>query len=162
MQSRTARTPGQALVNALQFVKERRANHPNSMQVISEHGKPVTLKEFITELGNPQQYENLRGYSFWLGGEPGLNASGYCKLDNQIGKLIEIEKMEWETLPPNQRAYAYPENGPLFVDFSADDQRGLIISAKEDPKQRLASGMMFVCGDHQLRMDPYTLRRDAT
>ena len=107
---------------AIQFVPQR-ADYSYSERVAKEHGgRLATLREFLVALKDPQQFENLKGYSYWLSGA-GLDVSKYCKLDHEKGMFVELREEEWNALPANEKVFICPGSGPLLLGVATLGER---------------------------------------
>jgi hypothetical protein len=79
-------------------------------------GRLPSISEFISAMGDPQKYMKIGGAWHWLGDE-GLKVSGYCKIDYEALRLVEMpSKAEWDKLPLEQKAYVHGGSGPVAFD----------------------------------------------
>ena len=98
-------------------ILEKRANHPESMKLLSEAGlRPMTYQEILSLLMEDEQLKNaLKGKGFWLAGQ-GMEKEGVFT----ISKKGEIRKIRWrEKLSVERKAHVQSGNKPLsFIVYS--------------------------------------------
>jgi hypothetical protein len=123
------------------------ANYQDSKRIAAENGgRLVTLKEFITALKTDSTlFDRSRRNWYWLGDEPGLKLSGYCKIDYENGTIASISEKKWNALPLEEKAYAYEGNGPLalYIDYYGRGVRRLDVDANDVPAN-VATRVTFV------------------
>ena len=118
---------------------DQRADFEDSKRIAAEHnGRLVTLKEFIFALKeDPSLLRKAKNNGFWLGGEPGLEVNGYCRINYEEGILVQVSQWEWGKLSPQDRAYAYRGSGPIALGGYYDSRywgRQLDVYATDTPE----------------------------
>ncbi len=99
-------------------ILEKRANHPESMKLLSEAGlRPMTYQELLLLLMEDEQLKNaLKGKHFWLAGQ-GIEKEGVFTI-NEKGELREIAREE--RLSAERKVNVCKGNRPLSFGVYSD------------------------------------------
>jgi hypothetical protein len=78
-------------------------------------GELPSLEELMSWLKNKNNFKMALGESYWLREEPGLEVSGYCKIDYDQGTIEEVSQAEYNSLPFESKIWVDSGDGPLTL-----------------------------------------------
>ncbi len=103
------------------YILEKRANHPDSMKLLSEAGlRPLSYQELLPLLMEDEQLRNtLKGKRFWIAGQ-GMNKNGIFTIDEK-GELVPLlQGFFKKKTSVEQKVRVFSGNQPLSFGVDSD------------------------------------------